>query len=227
MAEKMDMAVIRQNLSRLRQDWRNSSPDSVFRISTVLPNGMTYAEFTLHFLLRTKKKAGEAGASPPSASKDLQPDHGPHAGTLAGTPATGGGRRKPRRPATTDADIFGPSSSLASSPLPYTRRQAGARGCRDGRDGEMRSIAAVSLRMDTLAADFADVVGKVGEGGGGGAGDDGERGGGGKHDGEGNNGQGRSKARAMTRAVALAEELGNQEPIQQFLVRKRKRRKEG
>ena len=57
--QKMDMPVIRQNLSKLRQDWRSSSPESVFRISTVLSNGMSYAEFTLHFLLRNKKKPSD------------------------------------------------------------------------------------------------------------------------------------------------------------------------
>jgi len=57
--KQMDMPLIRQNLSKLRYDWRTSCPESVFRISTVLPNGMTYAEFTLHFLLRNKKKTSD------------------------------------------------------------------------------------------------------------------------------------------------------------------------
>jgi len=57
--QKMDMPIIRQNLSKLRQDWRSSCPESVFRISTVLSNGMSYAEFTLHFLLRNKKKPSD------------------------------------------------------------------------------------------------------------------------------------------------------------------------
>jgi len=52
---KMDMAQTRYNLAQFRKDRRDSTPDNVFRISTVLPNGMSYAEFALFYVLRNKK----------------------------------------------------------------------------------------------------------------------------------------------------------------------------
>jgi len=73
---KLDMTVIRHNLGQLRKDRRNSTPDNVFRISTVLPNGMTYADFALYYVLRNKKTgvAATGARKPARATKDLSSD---------------------------------------------------------------------------------------------------------------------------------------------------------
>lgn len=52
---KVDMAQVRYNLAQFRKDRRDSTPENVFRISTMLPNGMSYAEFALFYVLRNKK----------------------------------------------------------------------------------------------------------------------------------------------------------------------------
>ena len=52
---KVDMARTRYNLAQFRKDRRDSTPENVFRISTILPNGMSYAEFALFYVLRNKK----------------------------------------------------------------------------------------------------------------------------------------------------------------------------
>lgn len=46
------MAEVRKYLGKLRSDWERHSEDDVFRVSTQLENGMTYAEFTLAFHMR-------------------------------------------------------------------------------------------------------------------------------------------------------------------------------
>ena len=46
------MAEVRKYLGKLRNDWECHSEDNVFRVSTELDNGMTYAQFTLAFHMR-------------------------------------------------------------------------------------------------------------------------------------------------------------------------------
>ena len=46
------MAEVRKYLGKLRNDWERHSEDNIFRVSTELDNGMTYAEFTLAFHMR-------------------------------------------------------------------------------------------------------------------------------------------------------------------------------
>jgi hypothetical protein len=57
---KIDMTVVRYNLARFRKDRRDSTPENVFRISTILPNGMSYAEFALFYVLKNKKTGSTA-----------------------------------------------------------------------------------------------------------------------------------------------------------------------
>lgn len=62
---KMDMTDVRYSLARFRKDRRESTPENVFRISTILPNGMSYAEFALFYVLRNKK----TGSAPSKRTK--------------------------------------------------------------------------------------------------------------------------------------------------------------
>lgn len=62
---KMDMTEVRYSLARFRKDRRESTPENVFRISTILPNGMSYAEFALFYVLRNKK----TGTTPSKRAK--------------------------------------------------------------------------------------------------------------------------------------------------------------
>ena len=50
-----DKMAIRKYLGILRNDKRKSSHENVFRLSTLLPNGMSYAEFALYYTRRNKK----------------------------------------------------------------------------------------------------------------------------------------------------------------------------
>ena len=56
MIEKtIDMKLLRSSLSLMRNDWKTHCPDHVLRISTVLPCGITYAEFALYHIMRSLK----------------------------------------------------------------------------------------------------------------------------------------------------------------------------
>lgn len=53
--QTIDMKLLRSSLSLMRNDWKTHCPDRVLRISTVLPCGITYAEFALYHIMRSLK----------------------------------------------------------------------------------------------------------------------------------------------------------------------------
>lgn len=66
-----DKMAIRKYLGILRNDKRKSSSDNVFRLSTILPNGMSYAEFALYYTRRNKNTITCPDGNTPT--KDFKP----------------------------------------------------------------------------------------------------------------------------------------------------------